>query len=173
MFISNFCKLSNIVSEIHIFIYISLKAKQLVCSFHRIWSTSSYYLPWVPGTSAEHISIEGNQQKKQEKATKGRRWLLLCDCIINFPRNRKGIFTSGKLSLGRRKRRWVNIFRCHLVGERQALESVGGVLWLKTPWLQASVGLNFLKILHQARNSPFSQLHGRLLPLTFRNHFLF
>lgn len=174
MFISNFCKLSCIVSEIRIFIYISLKARQLVYSFHRIWSNSSYYLPQVPGTYIEHISIEGNHSKgDRRKQPKERRWLLLCDGIIKFPRNRKGIFTRGKLSLGRRKRKWVNIIRCHLVGERQALESVGEILWLKTPWLQALVGLNFLKILHQARNSPFSQLHCRLLPLTFRNHFLF
>lgn len=67
VFISNFCKLSNTVSEIHIFIYISLKARQLVCSFHRIWSTSSYYLPWVPGTSTEHISIEGNHSKRDRR----------------------------------------------------------------------------------------------------------
>ena len=174
MFISNFCKLSNIVSEIHIFICISLKARQLVCSFHRIWSNSSYYLPQIPRTSTEHINIERNHSKgDRRKQPKERRWFLLCDGIIKFPRKRKVIFTSGKLSLGWRKRSWVNIIRCHLVGERQGLDSVGGVLWLKTPWLQALVGLNFLEVLHQARNSPFSQLHCILLLLTFRNHFLF
>ena len=145
-----------------------------MCSFHRIWSNSSYCLPQAPRTSTEHISIEGNHSKGgRRKQPKERRWLFLCDAIINFPRSGKDIFTSRKLSLGRRKSRWVNIIRCHLVDERQVLESVGGVMWLKTPWLQALIGLNFLKILHQARHSPFSQPHGRLLPLTFRSHFLF
>lgn len=110
-------------------------------------------------------------QGRQEKATQRKKMTPLLVAVNNCSKEQKRHFHFWEVNFGKGKKEVNNYHHMSPSRSKTLSRQCEGVLCLKTPSLQALVGLNFLKILHHSRNSPFPQPHNRFLALICRNHF--